>query len=76
MLLSFGKRDYEQELGILQPLLRLNPMNAVQERAALSKASTPCLYPTYRAVDYEWIASHWLPSLGLTQYTLISDNPV
>ncbi|KAI6660143.1 Serine/threonine-protein kinase 24 [Oopsacas minuta] len=53
MLLSMGKWDYEQELGILQPLQRLNPMNAVQDRAALSKASAPCLYPTYRAVDYE-----------------------
>ncbi|KAI6658344.1 Liprin alpha [Oopsacas minuta] len=71
MLRSMDKRDYEQELGILQPLLRLNPMSAIQERAALSKSSTPCLHSTYRAVNHEWITSHWLPSLGLTQYSNI-----
>ncbi|KAI6660647.1 Liprin-alpha-3 [Oopsacas minuta] len=71
MLLSMDKRDYEQELGILQPLLRLKLVNAVQEQAALSKASTPCPYSTYSAVNHEWIASHWLPSLGLTQYSNI-----
>ncbi|KAI6646084.1 hypothetical protein LOD99_9532 [Oopsacas minuta] len=69
MLLSMGERDYEQELGILQPLLRLKLMKAVQERVAHSKASTPCLFSPYRAVNHEWIASHWLPSLGLTQYS-------
>ena len=68
MLLSMGDRDYEQELGIQEPLLRLKLMKAVQERVALTKASTPCLYSPYRGVHHEWIAAHWLPSLGLTQY--------
>ena len=69
MLLSMGERDYEHELGIVQPLLRLKLMKAVQERVALSKASTPCLYSPYRGVNHQWIASHWLPSLGLSQYS-------
>ena len=68
MLLSMGDRDYEQELGIQEPLLRLKLMKAVQERVALSKASMPCLYSPYRGVHHDWIASQWLPSLGLTQY--------
>ena len=69
MLLSMGERDYEQELGITQPLLRLKLMKAVQERVALSKASTPCLYSPYRGVNHLWLASQWLPSLGLSQYS-------
>ena len=69
MLLSMGERDYEHELGIVQPLLRLKLMKAVQERVALSKASIPCLYSPYRGVNHQWIASHWLPSLGLSQYS-------
>ena len=69
LLLSMGDRDYELDLGIQEPLLRLKLMKAVQERVALSKASTPCLYSPYRGVSHDWIAGHWLPSLGLTQYS-------
>ena len=68
MFLSMGERDYEQELGILQPLVRLKLTKVVQERVTLSKASTPYLYSPYRGINPQWIASHWLPSLGISQY--------
>ena len=69
MLLSMSERDYEMELSIQQPLLRLKLMKAVQERAALSNAGMPCLYSPYRGVNHDWIATCWLPSLGLSQYS-------